>query len=341
MPVRNEASFIEKSFCAVLHQDFPPERMQIILVDGMSDDGTLRIVERIVEPERKELLLKRPEVIIVENPARIVPQALNLGLQRARGDIVIRVDGHCEIASDYVRRCVEALDKTKADCVGGPMKTVGATWIARGIALAQSSFFGVGGAAFRTGGPRGRYVDTLAFGAYRRHVFERIGLFDESLKRNQDDEFNLRLTQSGGRIWLDPGIKSVYYSRSSLSGLMRQYFEYGFYKVAVIKKRRTVSSWRQLVPAIFVVALFTSLLAGLIAGWPWFSASVIAPYGIAALAAAAVAARREPVLFPVLPLAFATMHFAYGLGFLAGVCGCGKGALSGGISTEASKNSPG
>ena len=254
MPIRNEAAFIRRSLGSVLRQDYPLDRMEVLVVDGMSEDGTGDIVSSVVSERGMRVLnspIRRPDpgslpndsqeafinIRLLDNPEHIVPVALNIGLKHSRGEVIIRVDGHCEIPPDYVRVCVENLEKTGADCVGGPMVTVGETSMARAIAAVQSSFFGVGGVAFRTGSEYGGYVDTLAFGAYRREVFDRIGGFDEELVRNQDDEFNFRLTQAGGKIWLDPSIRSIYYSRASLKGLWRQYFQYGLYKVRLIQKR--------------------------------------------------------------------------------------------------------
>jgi glycosyltransferase involved in cell wall biosynthesis len=310
MPIRNEAAFIERSLGAVLAQDYPQACLEVLVVDGMSDDGTRDVV--------CELAREHGHVRMLDNPRRIVPTALNRALRQARGEVIVRVDGHCEIAPDYVRRCVQALQETGADCVGGALETVGQADVARGIALAQSSPFGVGGVAFRTGSEEGRYVDTLAFGAYRREVFERIGHFDEELVRNQDDEFNCRLTQAGGQIWLDPAIRSVYYSRAGLRGLWRQYFQYGLYKVRLMQKRGAVPARRHLVPGAFVLSLLGSLLLSLVTGRRRWSLAVAGPYVAANVAAGAWAARGRPRLLPVLPLAFATLHLAYGLGFLAG-----------------------
>lgn len=314
MPIRNEADFIARSLTAVLRQDYPAERVEVLVVDGMSDDATREEVYRTVAANPDS-----PLVTILDNPGRIVPTAMNLALARARGEIIVRVDGHCEIAPDYLRRCVEALTKTHADCVGGPMRTIGNNVIARAIALAQSSPFGVGGVAFRTGRSEGGYVDTVAFGAYRHEVFERIGGFDEELVRNQDDELNFRLIQAGGKIWLDPAIRSVYYSRASLHSLWHQYYQYGLYKVRVIQKRGAVPSWRHLVPGFFVLALLGSLLLALIARRPQLGLIVAGPYAVATLTASLWTGRRELPTLPLLPPAFATLHLAYGLGFLVGL----------------------
>jgi succinoglycan biosynthesis protein ExoA len=312
MPIRNEARYIARSLGAVLAQDYPADQIEVLIVDGMSEDRTRAIVEQAARQSKVK-------VLILDNPSRIVPPALNIALHHSHGEIIIRVDGHCEIAPDYIHRCVAALHATGADCVGGPMVTVGETTVARAIALAQSSAFGVGGVAFRTVRNKPGFVDTLAFGAYRRKVFEQIGGFDEELVRNQDDEFNFRLTQAGGQIWLDLSIHSVYYSRASLTKLWQQYFEYGFYRVRVIQKRRAVASWRHLVPGLFVLCLAASLLLALVTRKLHWALSVATPYALANGLASVVHARDRLLMLPFLPLTFCVLHLAYGLGFIKGL----------------------
>ncbi|MBC7225266.1 MAG: hypothetical protein H5T59_13510 [Anaerolineae bacterium] len=173
--------------------------------------------------------------------------------------------------------------------------------------------------AYRVGRSTPGFVDTVPFGAFRREVFDRIGGFDEELVRNQDDEFNFRLAQAEGRIWLDPSIRSVYYSRASLAGLWRQYFQYGLYKVRVMQKRRGIPSWRHLVPPAFVLGLFGSGLLALATRQPRWALAVAGPYAVANLGASLWTARRDVRALPLLPLAFATLHLAYGLGFLWGL----------------------
>jgi succinoglycan biosynthesis protein ExoA len=313
MPIRNEAAYIEGSLRAVLDQDYPGDRLQVLVVDGRSDDGTRTIVTDLLDNADID------EGRLLDNPSLIVPSGLNLALAHARGEVIVRVDGHCEVPRDYLKRCIAALEQVDADCAGGVVTTVGETRVARAIALAQSSAFGVGGVAFRSEKGRARYVDTLAFGAYRRDVFERIGGFDESLVRNQDDEFNLRLIRSGGKIWMDPSIRSRYYSRSNLKDLWKQYHGYGFYKWKVMKKHRTVPSWRHVVPATFVASL---LLAALTSAWlrrPGPLAAVLLPYLSASTATALVVGSRHRSVAPLLPVTFACLHVAYGLGTLEGI----------------------
>lgn len=311
LPIRNEARYIAQCLDAVIAQDYPRDQIEILVVDGMSDDGTRNIVTQFSARDAR--------IHLIDNSERIVPTALNRGIRAARGEVIIRVDGHAVIAPDYVRRCVEQLAITGADNVGGPMRAASDTWIGKAIVLATSSPFGVGGARFHYAETPG-WVDTVYLGAYRRQVFDRIGLFDEELVRNQDDEFNFRLTRAGGKIWLDPQIRSTYYSRSTLRGLWKQYFEYGFWKVRVIQKHRQPASWRHLVPVTFVLVLGLALLASVaFQSILWF-AGVILPYALASFGSALWLSLRNGVrYFPVLPLAFATMHLAYGLGFLAGL----------------------
>lgn len=311
MPIRNEGNYIEKSLGAVLHQDYPSEKMEIIIADGMSTDNTRDIIRT---------MQAQYSLTLIDNPSKYVPAGLNRAIRLAKGEVIIRVDGHCELASDYVRRCVTYLDgHPDVDCVGGALVTVGETLVARTIAVAMSSPFGVGGVAFRTGSQKGRLVDTLAFGAYRRDVFDKIGLFDEELVRNQDDEFNVRLTQTGGLIWLDPDITSTYYSRAGFKGLWKQYFQYGFYKVRVMQKRGTIPSWRHLVPSAFVGGLFLSMVLALITKQPLWLLLAAGPYAFANSIASLLTARKNMVMLPILPIAFLILHLSYGLGFLGGL----------------------
>ncbi|HPO57840.1 MAG TPA: glycosyltransferase family 2 protein [Anaerolineaceae bacterium] len=247
MPIRNEEKYIAGSLEAVLNQDYPAGRMEVLVADGMSTDRTREIVQRMAQGD--------PRVRLLDNPGRIVPTGLNLALRQARGEIMVRVDGHCIIAPDYVSHCVRLLQEGRADGVGGPMETVGEDPLSQTIALAMSSAFGVGGSAFRTVKDRELEVETVPFPAYRMETIRRIGLFDEEQVRNQDDEYNYRLLKHGGRILLSPAIRSRYYSRSSLKKLWRQYFQYGFWKVRVLQKHPRQLRLRQFVPPVFVAGL--------------------------------------------------------------------------------------
>jgi glycosyltransferase involved in cell wall biosynthesis len=313
MPIRNEASFIEGSVQSVLNQDYPAECLEIIIADGMSTDGTREIIQRAGS--------KRDNVHIINNEQGIVPTGLNAALRKAKGEIIIRIDGHCEIAPDFVKRCVGHLQQRKADGVGGPIETIGETFWAKTIATAMSSPFGVGGSAFRTVKDKEMFVDTIPFPAYRRSTVERAGLFDEELVRNQDDEYNYRLRELGHKLLLAPDIRSRYYSRCNLHSLWRQYFQYGYWKVRVMQKHPLQMSVRQFVPALFVFSVMLSYMLGLFFTLGrWMLGGILISYLLANILATLVTARRKGwgFLF-TLPLAFITLHLSYGLGFLAGL----------------------
>lgn len=312
LPVRNEGRFIIQALQSLLEQTYPHDRMEILVADGRSTDGTPEHVRQFAASH------DLPVIHVIDNPKISMPAGFNIAMQHAHGDVIILIGGHSRLAVDYVAQCVEALERTGADCVGGPIETIGETGISQAIALAQSSWFGVGGAAFRMKDARAGFVDTVAFGAYRRSVFERIGLLDEELVRNQDDEFNFRLTQSGGKIWLDPRIRSEYRSRSSLSRLWKQYFDYGMYKVRVIQKRRAVPAWRHLIPGLFVASLLSGLIIFMFSRRKVWLLPAFAYVGADAVASIHTA-RQARILFPLLPIVFATLHFSYGLGFLYGI----------------------
>ncbi len=313
MPVRNEQAYIERSLGAVLQQDYPADRMEILVVDGMSDDGTRAYVQAIQADD--------PRVRLLDNPAGIVPPGLNLGIEQANGEIVVRVDGHCEIAPDYVSRCVQHLLEDGVDGVGGPIETVGETTAAQAIALAMSSWFGVGGSAFRTVKDRPMLVETVAFPAYRQETLRKNGPFDEELVRNQDDEYNYRLLKQGGKILLSPDIRSRYYSRSGLRKLWRQYYQYGFWKVRVMQKHPRQMRWRQFVPAAFVGALVVGVLMSVFMPPLWLLVvAMLAAYTAANWVASTTLARQSQWAYlPYLLLAHPILHVSYGAGFLVGL----------------------
>lgn len=313
LPIRNESGFIAQSLNAVLEQDYPMNLMEVIVVDGMSTDGTREIV-RMFQAQHDNIQL-------IDNPGMIVPTGLNAAIAKAKGEIIVRVDGHCEIAPDYVRRCVEHLQNDGVDGVGGPIETVGETPLAEVIAIAMSSSFGVGGSAFRTVSNKTMLTDTVAFPAYTRKTLTSAGPFDEELVRNQDDEYNYRLRKLGATILLAADVRSRYYSRSTLRSLWRQYLQYGYWKVRVMQKHP-----RQMRPRQFAPPLFVATLAGTILLVPISSlsrkllAAVISSYMIANLSAALWIARHAGWYHRLLlPIAFAVLHISYGLGFLKGL----------------------
>jgi succinoglycan biosynthesis protein ExoA len=318
---RNERKTIHNLLDSICRQSLGGAKIEVLIADGMSDDGTrpiLALYRRIVLPLR-----------VIDNPDRIVSAGLNAAIRAARGEIIIRMDAHSEYAPDYIRRCLEVLAETQADNVGGPALTCADGYLGRAIAFAYHSRFACGGAKFHDAEYEG-YVDTVPYGCWRKSKLERIGMFDENLSRNQDDELNLRIISSGGKIWQSPEIVSWYRPRASLTELFRQYFQYGFWKVSVIRKHGRPASWRHLIPGtcllIGVVLLLGSVGSTLSGSAWWKSAFVTASAGLAALylaistIAAFLIARSQGWHFlPVLPIVFATYHFSYGLGFLLGL----------------------
>jgi succinoglycan biosynthesis protein ExoA len=307
IPMRNEAGHIGACIDSVLAQDYPADRLEVIAVDGESDDDSAAVLRGYGAQLR-----------VLHNPSRIVPTAMNVGIEAARGDVIARIDAHTVVAPDYIRVGVETLERAGADNVGGPMYAVGGGRMGDAIALAMSSRFGIG--AYFHFGTAEREVDTVYMGMYPRHVFERIGLFDEELVRNQDDELNYRLRKAGGRICFTPQMQSRYQNRRSVNTLARQFFQYGMWKIRVLQKHPRQMSLRQFVPPLFVLAVVATVL---VAPWSAVAArllvAVIATY-VATLAAVAVVAARRHGWHHFVPLlaAFSTMHLSWGSGFLAG-----------------------
>ncbi|HKQ79244.1 MAG TPA: glycosyltransferase family 2 protein [Blastocatellia bacterium] len=314
MPIRNEAGFIRRSLGAVLTQDYPHDRMEALIADGMSTDATRDVISQLAKAH------PTVRVTVVDNPSKIVPTGINRALGLAKGDVIVRVDGHTIIAPDYVRQCVTALQSTGADNVGGRMEAVSESWFGRIVAAATNSPFAVGGARFHFSN-RQEWVDTVYLGAWPRKVFDRVGLFDEEQVRNQDDEFNYRLRSHGGKILLSPLIKSRYYNRSTPRSLWRQYFQYGFWKVRVLQKAPRQMRLRQFVPPLFIAGLLLSiLLTPFSVKALWLFGLTLSAYTAANAGFSVLTARRGNwnLLFR-LPLCFAMIHFAWGIGFIVGL----------------------
>ena len=311
LPIRNEKQFIEKTLTSITNQKFDGE-LEIIISDGLSNDGTLDIIKQF---QKKYRYIK-----LVRNYAKTVPVGFNKALSIAKGDIIIRVDGHSTLEPDFINNCIKMLNEKNASCVGGPTKHFSNNFIGRNISIAQCSYFGAGGASFRTGVSKGKYVNTLAFGAYKRAEFLKVGAYDEELIRNQDEELNYRIVKNGGKIWIDPSIKSIYYVRNSILKLFNQYFYYGFYKVRVIQKIKSIFSLRHFVPAIFVstLILFTVIAIFQKIFWPIFFLGGIYLFMNITFSIYELIKSKSKSLV-ILPVIYFIMHLSYGIGFLAGL----------------------
>ena len=315
IPCRNEAGYIERCLDSILAGEYPVDHLEILVADGRSTDGTRQILESYTR--------RNPAVVLLDNPEGTTPSGLNTAIRASSGTIVIRMDAHVLYPADYIPRLVQALHESGADNVGGVLETLPAedTPIARAIALGMSHRFGVGNAHFRVGTTERREVDTVPFGCFRREVFNRVGLFDEELIRNQDDEFNFRLIARGGRILLLPDVSCRYFARPSLRQLSRMYYQYGYFKPLVARKIGRVMTVRQLIPALLVGTLTTLSLLAL--RWPVAGAGlvlVLTSYGAAILSCAAAAVKTHGIRCSgALVLVFPVLHFSYGVGFLLGV----------------------
>jgi glycosyltransferase involved in cell wall biosynthesis len=312
IPCRNEARNIESCLRGVLAFESPPGGFEVVVADGMSDDGTRAIIAR--------LAAKDPRLRMVDNAKRTTPCGLNTAIRCARGEIIARVDAHTVYAPDYLCQCVEVMRETGADDVGGPALTLATSYIQRAVAAAYHSRFAVGNSPFHRAAYEGP-ADTTVYGCYTKARLLDLGLFDEELVRNQDDELNLRLLRARGRIWQSPRIRSWYRPRGSLVDLFRQYGQYGYWKVRVIQKHRTPASWRHVVPGTFAALLLLAAILSLCVPHAWVGlALLVGVYLLGAGAAAFItAASAGWELLPVLPLVFACYHLGYGFGFLAGV----------------------
>jgi glycosyltransferase involved in cell wall biosynthesis len=311
-PCRNEIGHIDAFLHAVTQQKATEFDLEILVADGESDDGTAEVLAT--------WRAREPRISIIPNSGRIVSTGLNAAIRVARGEIIVRMDVHTEYANDYVAQCVMTLEQSRAVCVGGP-------WLAKGRSLRQSAIASAFGSTFGSGGAKSRRadhagpVDTVYLGAWRRTDLIALGGFDETLVRNQDDELCLRITRSGGTVWQSPTIRSFYMPRDSFHALRRQFYQYGYWKAAVIRKHRLPSSLRQLMPTLFMTLLVTLAIFGLFA--PLLAVLgaglLIAYIAAAAVTAFVVSESYRPASLMLVVLSIACMHFGYGLGFAHGV----------------------
>lgn len=310
MPIRNEAAYIQATLGAVLSQSYPADRIEIIVVDGLSDDGTLALIRDLPASQR---------VTILSNPARRQAAALNLTIPQAAGEIIVRVDGHTLIAPDYVECCVKALNETGAQNVGGMMNPVGITPIGKAIAAAGKSAFAVP-TAFHVS-EKAQFTDTVYLGAWRKTIFDQVGYFNETALANEDYEHNYRIRRAGGKIYLTPHIQSIYYGRQSLRALWSQYFRYGIGKVEILRLHPQSLKLRHLVAPVFVAGLVAGGVAALLhplllLGW----VSMIVIYLLTNFFFTLRLARRvELKVLHWVPIVFLVIHLSWGAGFWVGV----------------------
>jgi glycosyltransferase involved in cell wall biosynthesis len=314
VPCYNEEKTILHLLDAVLAQTYPRTQIELVISDGMSTDRT-RDVIAVFQKEHMDLTVR-----VVDNSARTIPSGLNQAIRESSGEIIIRLDAHSMPIPEYIERCVVAHESGKGDNVGGvwEIRAGADTWIAKAISFAAAHPLGVGDAMYRLNAKAGA-VDTVPFGSFRRSLIDKIGAFDETLLANEDYEFNTRVRESGGTVWLDPSIRSVYFSRSTLGKLANQYWRYGFWKFKMLERYPHTLRWRQALPPLFVFILFVLIVLSLFSGAARYllAAQLFVYFSALGLAGLKLAVEKKiGNLFLGLPLAIVTMHMAWGAGFL-------------------------
>ena len=314
VPCYNEEKTIEELLSAIVGQSIPVEQLEVVIADGMSTDRTR---ERISNFQSRHPDLN---IRVVENRQRTIPAALNQAIRESRGEVITRMDAHAIPAPDYIEKCLSALESSLGTNVGGviDIRPGKDTWIGTSIAIATAHPLGVGDARYRTA-TRAMEADTVAFGTYYRSLLNTIGMYDETLLVNEDYEFNTRIRKAGGRIWVDPAIRCVYYSRADLKSLARQYFTYGFWKFEMLRRYPDTLRWRQALPPVFVSGILMLLLLSIFWNFARIILSVIVLLYLGILAGGSLlpAVRRKNLLLAAgIPIAIMTMHISWGSGFL-------------------------
>lgn len=315
-PIYQERRFIGTLLDSLSAQDYPKDSMEVFLIDGMSKDGTRELIAEYAKTHSFFRLL--------DNPMRTVPYALNNGISQSTGDIVIRIDAHCKYPTDYFSRLVHYLQELDADNVGGVCRTLPANESTKALAIAQCLChpFGVGGSDFRIGTNRIKQVDTVPFGCFRRSLFDRIGMFDPELTRNQDDEFNGRIVKNGGKIYLIPDIVIEYAARDTIAKTRRMYWQYGLFKPLVNRKLGTPATVRQFFPLLFCLGVIIGALLSIVSKYIAVAyAAVLTLYFLIGLTVGikkAIEFKRW-ALVVYMPYIFFNLHMSYGLGYLKGL----------------------
>jgi glycosyltransferase involved in cell wall biosynthesis len=316
VPCFNEQETILLLLNAIKQQKYPISKIETIIADGRSTDRTVEVVS---EFKSSNLGMS---IQVVENPKRVIPSGLNLGIKSANGEIIVRLDAHSIPEPDYLLMCVEGLENGKGDNVGGiwVIKAQNKSWQARSIAIAASHKLGIGDARYRYTN-QAQVVDTVPFGSYYRSTFDKIGLFDETLHSNEDYEFNARLRKNGGRIWLDPDIKSIYFARKTFRDLSKQYWRYGYWKAQMLKRFPETIKWRQGLPPLFIISL---VLFTVLSAW-FFLPRIILLIEIfiylSILGASGIIMalnKKDPAYLFGVPISIGIMHISWGSAFLCG-----------------------
>ena len=312
-PTYNEGRYVGKVIESVMGQDYHDGKIELIFVDGMScDDTRLKILE---------MSKKYPNIRCIDNTKRIVPVALNIGIENSIYDYVIRVDAHSEYPQNYISELLRRKEELGADNVGVCCQTlpVNDSIMAKAIAVGLSSVFGVGNAYFRIGVDKVRTVDTVPFGCFTKDLFKRIGYFDETLVRNQDDEFNARIIKNGGKVYLLPGMKVKYYPRDSVGKLFKMYYQYGLFRPLANKRLGHPQSIRKLLPLFFVIYLAASMVFSLFSQFVFYQLVVVMMLYVFLGVWSASKVTGNLKVLARMPYVYMAIHISYGIGYIAGI----------------------
>lgn len=314
LPVRNEEKYITACVQSIFSQDYPADRMEVIFVDGCSQDRTVAML--------RAMQAEHPQIVVLDNPNRTVPYAMNIGIRASRGEVIVRLDAHAEYPADYVRLSVETLLTVDCENAGGVAVTRGRGFMGDAIARMLSTPLGVGNSTFRLTDQDG-YVDTVPFGCFRRELFERIGYYDERMTRNQDNEFNHRIRKNGGKIYLNHNIRVIYYCRDTMRGILRMGYQNGKWNVITMTLVPGSMGVRHFVPLAFVLSTLVLALLTLLARSMLFGGLLALEWGAYLLLDAfysyTIAKEKGMKYLPVELILYPAFHFAYGFGSLAGI----------------------
>lgn len=316
VPCYNEQETIGLLLQAIYSQSYPHSEMEVVIADGVSTDQTRQQIQNF-QQQHQDLVVR-----VVENVKRTIPSGLNAAIRAAQGQIIIRLDAHSIPYPDYIAKCYAALQTGCGDNVGGVWEILpgSQSWLAKSIAVAAALPLGAGDARYRIGG-LAQAVDTVPFGAFYRSLVEKIGYFDETLLTNEDYEFNVRIRRSGGKVWMDPMIRTKYFARSTLDALWRQYWRYGYWKAQMLKRYPQTLRWRQAVPPLFVLSLILLIIAAFwLPIFRWLLVLEVLIYNIAVFTTGFMTALKDRIWSHLLgiPLALWIMHLAWGGGMLYG-----------------------
>ena len=317
VPCYNEQATICQLLDAIRVQTYPINEVEVVIADGLSTDRT--------RAEIKDFQLNHPdmEIRVIDNTQRTIPSGLNRGIEASKGKYIVRMDAHSIPNSDYIQNCIKGLEEGLGDNIGGIWKIQAgsSTWISKAIAIAASHPIGAGDARYRIGGAA-QEVDTVPFGAFRKELINKIGMFDESLLTNEDYEFNARIRKSGGRVWLDPSISSIYYARPTLQELSKQYWRYGYWKAQMLRKHPKTLRLRQILPPLFVLILISLGILSL--AWKLarlLLAIIVILYTMVIIGIGIqMSLKHKNISIAIgFPLATATIHLSWGTAFLWGL----------------------